>query len=314
MRSAVLFPGQGAQRVGMGKDLFEHSKAARALFERADAVLGEPLSKTCFEGPEEILNSTRMSQPALYATCLATVEALKEQGADLGEVFMSAGLSLGEYTALAFAGALAFEDGLKLVRLRGECMQAACDRKPSGMSSLLGADLAMAEAICREASDAGIVVVANINALDQIVISGEVAAIEKAEALAKSKGVRRTIRLKVAGAFHSPCMKPADEELAAALKGVRISVPRIPVYSNVTAQPEREPDRIRTLLAQQVVKPVLWAQTASRLPIDSVRKAWEPGPGKVITGLLKKGGFDLELSPVETWVDVLAVSGKGARA
>ena len=174
VRTAVLFPGQGAQRVGMGRDLFEHSKAARALFEKADAVLAEPLSRTCFEGPEEVLNSTRMSQPALFTASLAAVEALREQGVDLGEVRMAAGLSLGEYTALAFAGALSFEDGLRLVRLRGERMQAACDRSPSGMLSLLGADMASAEALAREAAGGNVLVVANINAADQIVLSGEV--------------------------------------------------------------------------------------------------------------------------------------------
>ena len=313
-RSAVLFPGQGAQRVGMGRDFAEHSPAARALFASADGILGEPLSRTCFEGPEEVLNRTRVSQPALYVTCLAAVAALQEQGMPLDGAFLSAGLSLGEYTALAFAGALDFEDGLRLVRLRGERMQAACDRRPSAMLSLLGADLPMAEAVCREASSSGVVVVANINALDQIVLSGEVSAIERAEAVAKAKGVRRAIRLKVAGGFHSPCMKPADEELAEALKGVRISPPRIPVYSNVTAQPERDPERIRELLAQQVVKPVLWAQIASRLAIDAVQRVWEPGPGRVICGLLRKSGFDLELKPVESWADVLAAAGKGASA
>lgn len=311
-RFAMLFPGQGAQRAGMGRDLWQHSPAAKALYEQADAVLGEPLSRTCFEGPEEVLNSTRMSQPALYVTSLATVAALREGGASVDAAVAAAGLSLGEYTALAFAGALSFEDGLRLVRLRGERMQAACDRSPSGMSSLLGADLAKAEALCKEASSAGVVVVANINALDQIVISGGIPALEKAESLAKAFGVRRAVRLKVAGAFHSPCMKPADEELAAALKEVRISAPRIPVYSNVTAQPERDPGRIRELLARQVVSPVLWAQTAARLPIDGISGAWESGPGRVITGLLKKSGLQIEVTPVEGWEDILAVCGKGA--
>ena len=313
-RSAVLFPGQGAQRVGMGKDLAERSPAARAVFERADAVLGESLSRTCWEGPEEVLNSTRVSQPALYVAALATVAALREGGAAVDAAVAAAGLSLGEYTALAFAGAFSFEDGLRLVRLRGERMQAACDRSPSGMTSLLGADLAAAEALCREASAAGVVVVANINALDQIVISGEIPALERAEALAKGKGIRRAIRLKVAGAFHSPCMKPADAELAAALADVPIAAPRIPVYSNVTAQPERDPGRIRELLARQVVSPVLWAQTAARLPIDGISAAWEPGPGRVIAGLLRKSGLPVEVTPVEGWEDVLAACGKGACA
>lgn len=315
VRTAVLFPGQGAQKVGMGRDLFEKSPAARALFEEADRILGEPLSKACFEGPEDLLNSTRVSQPALFTTSLAVLAALRERGVDLSGAFWTAGLSLGEYTALAFAGALSFEDGLRLVRLRGERMQAACDRAPSGMTSLLGADLATAEAVCREASAAGIVVVANINAMDQIVISGEIPALERAEAVAKAKGVRRAIRLKTAGAFHSPCMKPADDELAEALKAVRIQAPRIPVFSNVTAQPERDPERIRGLLARQVVSPVLWAQTASRLPIDGVRRVVEPGPGRVICGMLKKSGFDLELLPLEGWEDVVAASaakGEGA--
>lgn len=316
MGSAVLFPGQGAQKVGMGRDLHAHSPAARALYEKADAVLGEPLSRTCFEGPEEELSSTRVSQPALFVTSLAVVAALREQGQALSDATATAGLSLGEYTALCFAGALSFEDGLSLVRLRGERMQAACDRAPSGMLSLLGADLATAEAVCLEASAAsgGVVVVANVNALDQIVVSGDAKALEKAEEVAKAKGVRRAIRLKVAGGFHSPCMRPADEELAAALKGVHLAAPRIPVYSNVTARPERDPERIRALLAQQVVKPVLWAQTVSCLPLSGVRKAWEPGPGRVISGLLRKAGLDLEAIPVETWQDVLAAAGKGAAA
>ena len=314
MRSVVLFPGQGAQKVGMGRDLAENSPAARDLLARADGILGEPLSRTCFEGPEEALNSTRVSQPALFACSMAAVEALREKGVDLSGAFWTAGLSLGEYTALCFAGAISFEDGLRLVRLRGERMQAACDRAPSGMLSLLGADLLAAEAICREASSSGIVVVANVNAMEQIVLSGEVAALERAEAVAKARGVRRAVRLKVAGGFHSPCMKPADQELAEALKTVRISPPRMPVFSNVTAQPERDPERIRRLLAEQVVRPVLWAQIVSRIPIDAVQRVWEPGPGRVLSGLLKRGGFDVEARPVEAWADVLAASGREEKA
>jgi len=287
-RSAFLFPGQGAQAVGMGRDLAGRFPAVRALYEEASAVLGYDLAAVCWNGPKERLDTTVVSQPALFVASLAALEALrKDQPAAVDHCVAAAGLSLGEYTALAFAGALTFADGLRVVKARGEAMQAAADASPGGMVSVLGLDQPAVEELCTAASSSGPIRIANILCPGNIAVSGAVAACEAIEKSVEAKG-GRTVRLAVAGAFHTPFMKPADEALAAALQGVTIRPPRVPVWSNVDARPHTEPEEIRGLLVRQVLHPVLWEQTIRGLLADGCDRFYEIGPGRVLAGLLKR--------------------------
>ncbi len=283
-----LFPGQGAQKVGMGRELFDTLPAARRLFDEAEPVLGYSLADVCFNGPPERLNSTVISQPALFVCGLAALESLraKEPAAEL-ECVAAAGLSLGEYTALTFAGALSFADGLRVVRRRGEAMQAAADATPSGMVSVIGPDRTEVEGLCAAARGAGLIQVANLLCPGNTVVSGARAACDELERLAAEKGAR-TVRLPVAGAFHTDLMRPADEALASALAGVTIRPPRVPVWSNVDARPHNDPEEIRSLLVRQVLQPVLWEQTVRGLLADGADRFYEIGPGTVLSGLLKR--------------------------
>jgi [acyl-carrier-protein] S-malonyltransferase len=283
-----LFPGQGAQKVGMGKALYDGLPAARQLFDEAAEVLGYPLADVCFNGPTEKLNSTAVSQPALYVSSLAALEQLKvNEPQASAECVATAGLSLGEYTALAFAGALNYRDGLKLVRKRGEAMQQAADATPSGMIAVIGMDQPEVEALVNAARSAGIIEIANLLCPGNIVVSGAAAACEAFEKAAAEKGAR-TVRLQVAGAFHTSIMKPADEKLAEALAGVDIRPPRVPVWSNVDARPHTDPQEIRRLLVQQVVSPVLMEKSLRGLLEAGGERFYEIGPGPVISGLLKR--------------------------
>lgn len=283
----ILFPGQGAQFEGMGRDWAAAFPIARQTFEEADRVLAFPLSATCWSGGDAV-NRTDVAQPGIFVTSVAIVRVLEEHGFDRSRAAMTAGLSLGEYTALWCAGALDFADGLRLVRLRGEAMQDASERTPSGMLSLLGADEAQAEALAKAGSAAGICSVANLNAPGQVVISGEHAALDAAEAVAKEHGVRRTKRLVVAGGFHSECMRPAADRLRAALAEVRIEPPTIPFVTNVTGGPTSAPDTIREQLAAQVCAPVRWEQGLRWTLAQGITRFLEPGPGNVLAGLMKK--------------------------
>jgi [acyl-carrier-protein] S-malonyltransferase len=287
--TAFLFPGQGAQYVGMGKDLCASLPAAKALFDKAADVLGYDLLQVCTSGPEEKLNSTVVSQPAIYVASLAALESLraKEPGVE-ADVVATAGLSLGEYTALAFAGALGFADGLRLVHERGAAMQAAADATPSGMVSVLGLSQGKVEELCAKASAAGNVQIANLLCPSNIVVSGTKAGCDEVERLAPDFGAMKSIRLAVAGAFHTDVMRPADEKLAAALAACRLQPARLPVWSNVDAQPHTQPDEIRKLLVRQVLQPVLWEQTMRNLLAAGVTKFYEIGPGRVLAGLLKR--------------------------
>ena len=287
-RSAFLFPGQGAQKVGMGRQLVEALPAARRLFDEAAEVLGYSLADVCFDGPPERLNSTAVSQPALFVASLAALESLRasEPGAE-AECVAAAGLSLGEYTALVFAGALNFRDGLRVVQRRGEAMQAASDATPSGMVSVIGPDAAEVEALCEAARSAGILRVANLLCPGNTVVSGALPACAALEKLAEEKRAR-TVRLAVAGAFHTEIMKPADEALAAALAGVPLRPPHVPVWSNVDAKPHTDPEEIRQLLISQVLQPVRWEQTLRGLLDSGVERFYEVGPGNVLSGLLKR--------------------------
>ena len=295
---AFLFPGQGAQHVGMGKSIVEKSPAARALFDQASEILGYDLADLCFNGPAEKLDTTEVSQPAIYVTSLACLDVVKAEHPDVvASCQVTAGLSLGEYTALVFAGAMSFADGLRVVQKRGQAMQAAANATPSGMVSLLLLDREKVLELCRQASDVGTIQIANNLCPGNIVVSGAKAACEKIAALAPDAG-GRAIPLTVAGAFHTEIMKPADQELAAALANVEIRSPRIPVISNVDAKPHSDPAEIRQILVQQVLNPVLWEDSMRLLLSQGVDKMYEIGPGKVLKGLMKRIDRKLDIETV----------------
>lgn len=287
-RTAILFPGQGAQTVGMGRAVLDAHPAARALFDEAREILGYDLAEVCLNGPVERLNSTVVSQPAIFVGSLTALEVLKASDpAAIDSCVATAGLSLGEYTSLVFAGAMSFRDGLKLVQQRGEAMQAAADATPSGMVSILLLEKPQVEEIVAAASGEGYLQIANLLCPGNIVLSGDRKAVDAAKKLAEEKGAK-TVALAVAGAFHTPLMKPADERLAGALDGVDLKSPRIPVWSNVDARPHADPAEIRRLLVQQVLRPVLWEETLRGLLEAGVEQFHEVGPGKVLAGLLKR--------------------------
>ena len=295
---AFLFPGQGAQHVGMGKSIVEKNPAAKALFDQAAEILGYDLAQICFEGPAEKLDTTEISQPAIYVTSLACLELLKAEQPDLvASCQMTAGLSLGEYTSLVFAGAMSFADGLRVVQKRGQAMQAAANATPSGMVSILLLDREKVLELCRQASDAGSIQIANNLCPGNIVVSGAKAACEKIAALAPDAG-GRAIPLTVAGAFHTDIMKPADQQLAQALANVEIRPPRIPVVSNVDAQPHSDPAEIRQFLVQQVLNPVLWEDSMRLLISKGIDKMYEIGPGKVLKGLMKRIDRKLDIETI----------------
>lgn len=287
-RSAFLFSGQGAQTVGMGRALYETVPAARALFDEAAEILCYDLKDVCFNGPAERLNSTAVSQPAIFVASLAALEKLRVDEPDADKSCeAAAGLSLGEYTALAFAGALSFRDGLRLVQRRGEAMQAAADATPSGMVSILGLELAPVENLVGKARGTETLEIANLLCPGNTVVSGTKTACDAVERLAGEAGAR-TVRLAVAGAFHTTIMKPADEKLADALKGVEVKTPRVPVWSNVDAKPHTDPAEIRKLLVEQVLQPVRWEETMRNLLAAGIETFYEVGPGRVLAGLLKR--------------------------
>lgn len=291
MDYGLLMPGQGAQEVGMGKDFAEASPAARALFERADDVLGFPLSQFCFEGPLEALTATDVAQPAIYVTSLAALAALEEALGESLSLRLTAGLSLGEYTALTAAGALCFEDGLRLVRARGAAMQRASEALPSGMTSVLALPREACELACTEAAAATgkICQIANLNAPGQIVVSGEIAALDDFEPRAKAAGARKVVRLNVAGAFHSEVMRPAAELLGRALAEVEFRAARCPVWQNATAAPATAPGELRANLAAQLTAPVRWEESFHKMQ-DAMSGAsfLEPAPGRVLSALARK--------------------------
>ena len=284
MSRAFLFPGQGAQSAGMGRALAEAYPAARDAFETADRVLGFPLSDTCWNGPAEDLKKSVITQPALLTHSVAAWRLVEAAG--LVPDFV-AGHSLGEYSACVAAGALAFEDGLRLVHRRGDLMYRAGLERPGAMAALLGLSREDAEAACADAAGAGIVRAANLNAPGQIVISGEPAAVDRACELAKARGAKRAIRLEVSGAFHSPLMASAAEGLAAALDAVTIRDPRCPVISNAWAKPVRTAAELRTALKEQLLASVRWEESMRWLLAEGVTGFVELGTGKVLRGLLR---------------------------
>ncbi|MCA9073725.1 MAG: ACP S-malonyltransferase [Planctomycetaceae bacterium] len=287
-RIAFLFPGQGAQHVGMGKTLVVRYPAAARLFEQANDILGYDLAKLCFEGPAEELDSTVISQPAIFVTSLAALEKLRADSPDIVlSCEMAAGLSLGEYTALVFSGAMSFEDGLRVVQQRGQAMQDAADATPSGMVSMLLLDIPMVEEICEQAKGDGTLQIANYLCPGNTVVSGTNAACEQAAELADASG-GRAVPLAVAGAFHTSIMEPADQRLAEALASVEIKSPEIPVYSNVDAQTHNDPAALKDILVRQVISPVRWEDSIRAMLDTGIDEFYEIGPGKVLTGLLKR--------------------------
>ena len=301
MKPAFLFPGQGAQTVGMGRPLVENTAAARELYEKANAILGYDLLKLCLEGPAEKLDSTVHSQPALFVTSLAAVQWLKANKPDVvSSCQAAAGLSLGEYSALVFAGVMSFDEGLKVVQARGQAMQDASDAQPSGMVSVLGLDRDKVEKLCDHArAENEVLQIANFLGPGNIVISGHKSACERVADLATKAGAMKTIPLAVAGAFHTPLMQPAVERLAAALAKITLSKPRIPVISNVDAQAHDDPHEIRELLVKQVVSPVLWEDSLRKMLSHGHGPFWEVGPGRVLRGLLKRMDRKAEAEGVE---------------
>ena len=287
MTQAILFPGQGAQFAGMGRDWCEAFPTAARVFDEAEEALGFALSKLCWER-EGVVNRTDVAQPGILTTSAAIVSVLREEGLDTDAAPLVAGLSLGEYTALWCAGSLGFADAVRLVRLRGEAMQAASEAVPSSMTSLMGASLEQAEALAEHGSAHGICSVANRNAPGQIVLSGELAALDAVEAAARDHGVKRAVRLTVAGGFHSECMRSAADRLASALSEIEIRPPRTGFLSNVTGGPLEAPDAIRDALARQVCAPVLWEKSMRHALDSGVETYLEPGPGTVLAGLMRR--------------------------
>jgi [acyl-carrier-protein] S-malonyltransferase len=292
-KTALLFAGQGSQTVGMGRDICERFEVARYLFARANEVLGRDLQKICFEGPEDVLTKTDNAQPAIFLTSMACLAALKAQLPDL-KFDATAGLSLGEFTALTAADACSFDDGLRMVQMRGRFMQEACDATDGGMASILNLDDAVLAEVCREAD----VDIANLNCPGQTVISGQKDKIAKAVELAKARGAKRAIPLVVAGAYHSRLMETAKKKVADALATLPMREPKVPVVSNVTARPAASVAEAKDLLVRQVVSPVRWSDSMQWLISQGFTRFIELGPGNVLAGLMKRINKDVEMLSV----------------
>lgn len=310
MRRALVFPGQGAQYVGMGVQLAERHAVARELLAQADEVLGFPLSQIIAQGPEAELTRTDISQPAILVVSAMALAVLKTVAKPL--VFDAvAGLSLGEYTALVAADALPFREAVTLVRLRGQAMQAAAEAVPSGMVALIGADEASAGKLCAAAANGEVLQVANLNSPGQVVISGTKAACERAAAQAKEHGIRKAIALPVAGAFHSALMAPAAERLRAALAKAPFKDPRVPVYTNVHAGPVTKAAEIPALLEAQLTKPVRWADSVVAMKAAGIEGFWELGPGKTLCGMITRTVTGVELRNLDGDQDVAGFAQAG---
>lgn len=282
MKTAYIFPGQGSQFKGMGLDLYQNSESAKNLFDKANEILGFDITKIMFEGTDEELKQTNVTQPAIFIHSVILALNSPDFNPD-----MVAGHSLGEFSALVAAGSLSFEDGLRLVAQRADAMQKACELQPSTMAAILGLPDQTIEDVCAGITDE-IVVPANFNCPGQVVISGSIAGIEKACELLKAAGAKRALVLQVGGAFHSPLMEPARAELAAAIKAAEFTAPRCPIYQNVNAKPSTDVQEIKENLIAQLTAPVRWTQSVERMVADGAQNFIECGPGKVLQGLVKK--------------------------
>ena len=278
---AFVFPGQGAQYVGMGKDLYENTQIGKELFEKANEILGFRITDIMFEGTDEDLRQTKVTQPAIFLHSVILAKTIEGFSPD-----MVAGHSLGEFSSLVANGALNFEDGLTLVSKRAMAMQKACEAEPSTMAAIMGLKDEVVEEVCSQVNE--VVVPANYNSPGQIVISGSMSGIDKAVDILTEKGAKRALKLKVGGAFHSPLMEPAKKELEDAIKSTEFNKPICPVYQNVNASPSEEPDQIRENLIKQLTSPVRWTQTVENMLKDGAESFVEVGPGKVLQGLIKK--------------------------
>lgn len=291
---AYVFPGQGAQYPGMGKDLYENSAEAKALFEKANEILGFEITKIMFEGTVDDLKETKVTQPAIFLHSVLLAKTVKDFAPD-----MVAGHSLGEFSALVANGALTFEDGLKLVYKRALAMQKACEMEPSTMAAIVGLDDNIVEEVCASVEE--VVVPANYNCPGQLVISGSFAGIDKACELLTEKGAKRALKLVVGGAFHSPLMEPAREELAAAIESTTFSKPVCPVYQNVNAQATYDPEVIKQNLIAQLTAPVKWTQTVQNMIAGGATSFTEIGPGTVLQGLVKKVDRNMATAGVNSY-------------
>lgn len=290
MKTAYIFPGQGAQFVGMGQDLYRLNEETKSLFEKANDILGFRITDIMFSGTDEELKQTNVTQPAIFLHSAILAKALGERF----QPAMAAGHSLGEFSALVAAGALSFEDGLKLVAQRANAMQKACEAQPSTMAAILGLDDEIVEKVCAQVED--VVVAANYNCPGQLVISGSIEGVDKACALLTEAGAKRALKLNVGGAFHSPLMEPAKVELQAAIEGTEIKVPVCPIYQNVDAKPYTDPAQIKANLIAQLTGAVRWTQTVQHMLADGAEAFVEVGPGNVLQGLVKKVNRQVQTS------------------
>ncbi|MFT4013059.1 MAG: ACP S-malonyltransferase [Paracoccus sp. (in: a-proteobacteria)] len=306
---AFVFPGQGAQVVGMGRDLADAYPAARAVFAEVDDALGEDLSGLIWQGDIETLTLTRNAQPALMATSLAAMRALEAEGFGIGDAGFVAGHSLGEYSALCAAGALSLADTARLLRLRGQAMQEAVPVGQGAMAAILGLDLAAVEALARDAAQGEVCQAANDNDPAQVVISGHKAAVERAAALAKERGAKRALMLPVSAPFHSALMQPAAAVMAEALAGVEIAAPAVPLVANVRAGAVTDPGEIRELLVRQVTGSVRWRESVGFLAEAGVTEFWEIGAGKALSGMIKRIAREAVTRNIGTPADIAALKG-----